>query len=170
MASADLPTRPAPPGSIPRPARPDEAELYFQRQRQQNPYGRGVAEGEIAPVGPGQPTLRSSNEAVQTPLMPPGFNDDVAGRQAALATEYQPVQELPLTEIIRRFGSASGGQLLMSDVAKELRELANKIEQVTHESSVSSIAWEQVRALCDYLCLRARVIEVERELAEEDAA
>ena len=49
----------------------------------------------------------------------------------------------------------------MSNVAKELRELANKIEQVAHESSVSSIAWEQIRALCDYLCLRARVIEIE---------
>ena len=58
----------------------------------------------------------------------------------------------------------------MSNVAKELRELARQIEQVTHESSVSSVAWEQVRALCDYLCLRARVIEVERTLDEEDAA
>ena len=51
----------------------------------------------------------------------------------------------------------------MSDVAKELRELANQIEQVTQESRAASIAWEQVRALCDYLCLRARVIELERE-------
>ena len=55
----------------------------------------------------------------------------------------------------------------MSDVAKELRELANQIEQVTHESSVSSIAWEQVRALCDYLCLQARVIEIEHKLDED---
>ena len=60
----------------------------------------------------------------------------------------------------------------MSDIAKELRELANQIEQVTHDNRSASIAWEQVHALCDYLCLRARVIELERKLNldEEDAA
>ena len=58
----------------------------------------------------------------------------------------------------------------MSDIAKELRKLASKIEQVAHESSVSSIVWEQVHVLCDYLCLRARVIELEHVNLDEDDA
>lgn len=49
----------------------------------------------------------------------------------------------------------------MNGEAQELRKLAQRIEQVTRESMVSSIAWEQVRALCDYLTLRARVMELE---------
>ena len=51
----------------------------------------------------------------------------------------------------------------MNGEAKELRQLAEKIERVTRDSRVSSIAWEQVRALCDYLTLRARVMELEGE-------
>jgi hypothetical protein len=51
----------------------------------------------------------------------------------------------------------------MSGEAKELRELARKIERLVSESRVSSIAWEQTRALCDYLTLRARVMELEAE-------
>jgi hypothetical protein len=47
--------------------------------------------------------------------------------------------------------------------AQDLRQLAERIEQVTRESMVASIAWEQVRALCDYLTLRAKVIEMEAE-------
>jgi len=46
-------------------------------------------------------------------------------------------------------------------VAAELRELAAKIEAVTRDSRVCGVAWEQVRALVDYLTLRARVIELE---------
>jgi len=49
----------------------------------------------------------------------------------------------------------------MNGEAKELRDLARKIEQLTRESKVQSIAWEQVRALTDYLTLRARVMELE---------
>ena len=56
----------------------------------------------------------------------------------------------------------------MNGEARQLRELASKIEQVAHESMVANIAWDQVRALCDYLCLRARVMELEgAQLAEE---
>jgi hypothetical protein len=51
----------------------------------------------------------------------------------------------------------------MSGEAKELRELARKIERLVSDSRVSSIAWEQTRALCDYLTLRARVMELEAE-------
>ena len=49
----------------------------------------------------------------------------------------------------------------MNGEAKDLRDLARRIEQVTQEHNASSMAWEQVRALCDYLTLRARVIELE---------
>ena len=49
----------------------------------------------------------------------------------------------------------------MNGEARELRDLAERIEQVTRESTVAWIAWEQVRALCDYLTLRARVMEIE---------
>ena len=58
----------------------------------------------------------------------------------------------------------------MNGEAKELRELARKIEQLVHESRCSSIAWEQTRALCDYLCLRARVMELEAERDERATA
>jgi hypothetical protein len=40
--------------------------------------------------------------------------------------------------------------------AKELRELASRIEEVARNSNMQSSVWEQVRALCDYLTLRAR--------------
>jgi hypothetical protein len=51
----------------------------------------------------------------------------------------------------------------MNGEAKELRELAEKIAKLVSESRISSIAWEPTRALCDYLCLRARVMELEGE-------
>ena len=54
----------------------------------------------------------------------------------------------------------------MNGEAKELRELANKIEQLVSSSRISSIAWEPARALCDLLCLRARVMELEAKLDE----
>lgn len=58
----------------------------------------------------------------------------------------------------------------MSSEARELRELAERIEQVTRESLVASIAWEQVRALCDYITLRARVMDLEGARAERATA
>jgi len=58
----------------------------------------------------------------------------------------------------------------MNGEAQELRKLAQRIEQVTRESMVSSIAWEQVRALCDYLTLRAKVMELEAARAERATA
>jgi hypothetical protein len=52
----------------------------------------------------------------------------------------------------------------MNGEAKELRELAGKIERLVSESRIASVAWEPTRALCDYLCLRARVMELEDRL------
>jgi len=46
-------------------------------------------------------------------------------------------------------------------VARELRELAAEIEELARGSRVAGIAREQVSALADYLCLRARLIEIE---------
>ena len=46
-------------------------------------------------------------------------------------------------------------------VAQELRQLAAESEELARRSRVASIAHEPVRALADYLCLRARLIEVE---------
>ena len=42
-----------------------------------------------------------------------------------------------------------------------------RIEQIVRESRVSSMAWEQTRALCDYLTLRAKVMEFEAERDEQ---
>jgi len=49
----------------------------------------------------------------------------------------------------------------MTTAAQDLRKLAHDIELVTRESSVASIANEQVRALTDYLTLLARVMEMQ---------
>jgi hypothetical protein len=49
----------------------------------------------------------------------------------------------------------------MNDVAFELRDLAQKISKLVHESSVASLAWEPASTLCDYLMLRARVIDLQ---------
>jgi hypothetical protein len=56
----------------------------------------------------------------------------------------------------------------MSDEAKDLRDLAAKIAEVVREHRANTIAWEQTRALCDYLTLRARVIEMGDELRRRD--
>lgn len=49
----------------------------------------------------------------------------------------------------------------MNGEAKELRELAAAIEQVAVESRAYSMVADQVRALCEYLCLRAKVMELQ---------
>jgi len=49
----------------------------------------------------------------------------------------------------------------MSLPSQDLRRLAERIEALTRESRVASMAWDQVRALCDTLILRARVMELE---------
>jgi len=39
---------------------------------------------------------------------------------------------------------------------------------VVREHRVSNVAWEQTRALCDYLTLRAKVMEMGDELRRRD--
>jgi hypothetical protein len=56
----------------------------------------------------------------------------------------------------------------MSSEAKELRELARRIEDLARDSNMQSSVWEQVRALCDYLALRARCKELGDELRRRD--
>ena len=56
----------------------------------------------------------------------------------------------------------------MNGEAKELRALADRIEEVARNSNMQASVWEQVRALCDYLTLRARVIELTTELHERE--
>jgi hypothetical protein len=51
----------------------------------------------------------------------------------------------------------------MSGEAKELRELARKIEQLVSGSRISSIALPATQALLDYLTMRARLMELESE-------
>lgn len=51
----------------------------------------------------------------------------------------------------------------MSGEARELRELARDIYALAGQSRVHSIAAPAVQALCDYLSLRARVMELEAE-------
>lgn len=48
-------------------------------------------------------------------------------------------------------------------IPEELRELVWKIEELVRESRVASMANEPVRMLADWLTLRARVIELDRE-------
>ena len=50
-----------------------------------------------------------------------------------------------------------------STPAQELRELARDIYALAGQSRVYSIAAPAVQALCDYLTLRARVMELEGE-------
>jgi hypothetical protein len=57
----------------------------------------------------------------------------------------------------------------MSNEAKDLRELAWKLEDVTRASRAYSMAWEYVRHLSDYLTLRAKCIELGDELRRRDA-
>jgi hypothetical protein len=54
----------------------------------------------------------------------------------------------------------------MNGEAKELRELARKIETLVSGSRISSIAMPATQALLDYLTLRARVMELEAQLDE----
>ncbi len=56
----------------------------------------------------------------------------------------------------------------MSTPAQDLRRLAERIEAVVRDSRASSMAWEQVRTLCDTLTLRARVMELEAEIEERE--
>ena len=58
----------------------------------------------------------------------------------------------------------------MNGEARDLRKLAQRIEEVTRESPVHSMAWEQVRAMCDWLTLRAKVMELDAKCDELLAA
>ena len=51
----------------------------------------------------------------------------------------------------------------MSGEAKELRELARDIYELVGRHRIASIAWPAATALCEYLTLRARVMELEAE-------
>ena len=48
----------------------------------------------------------------------------------------------------------------MTTPAQDMRDLASRIEKVCQEHRACSMAWEQVQALVDYLCLRAHVMEL----------
>jgi hypothetical protein len=57
----------------------------------------------------------------------------------------------------------------MNELPKELRRLADQIEELVRNSSVASLAWAATHSLCDYLTLRARVIELQaRETAKDE--
>lgn len=56
----------------------------------------------------------------------------------------------------------------MNSEAQDLRDLARKIEAVVRDHRANSIAWEQTRALCDYLTLRAKCIEQEAALSQRE--
>ena len=58
----------------------------------------------------------------------------------------------------------------MNGEAKELRELVWKIERLVSDSPISSVAAPAVKALCDYLTLRARVMELEHQLDQRRAS
>jgi hypothetical protein len=58
----------------------------------------------------------------------------------------------------------------MNGEAKELRELARKIEQLVSGSRISSIAMPATQALLDYLTLRARVMEQDAKIDDLLAA
>jgi hypothetical protein len=54
----------------------------------------------------------------------------------------------------------------MNGEAKELRQLAQAIEQVATESRAYSMVAPQVVLLLDYISLRARIMELEGERDE----
>jgi hypothetical protein len=58
----------------------------------------------------------------------------------------------------------------MNGEAKELRELAHDIIELLRERRIASIAYPAVHALCDYLCLRAHVMELEHRLEQRQAS
>lgn len=58
----------------------------------------------------------------------------------------------------------------MNGEARELRELARKIEQLVSESRIASIAMPPTQALLDYLTLRARLMELEHQLDQRRAS
>jgi hypothetical protein len=45
--------------------------------------------------------------------------------------------------------------------AQDLRKLIEELEVTCQRSPVSSMAWPAVNVLCDYLALRAHVMEIE---------
>jgi DNA-binding transcriptional regulator GbsR (MarR family) len=57
----------------------------------------------------------------------------------------------------------------MSAEARDLRDLARKLDEVCKAHHASSMAYEMVRALTDQLCLRARVMELEHRLDHDRA-
>ena len=56
----------------------------------------------------------------------------------------------------------------MTTPAQDMRDLASRIEKICQEHRACSMAWEQVRALTDYLCLRARVMDLSVTHKPED--
>jgi hypothetical protein len=55
----------------------------------------------------------------------------------------------------------------MKPEARDLRELARAIEEITRQSPAYSMAWTPVIALSDYLQLQARIMEL-HELINDD--
>jgi len=51
----------------------------------------------------------------------------------------------------------------VSTVAQELRALSTAALELCRQSSVNSIAYPGFSALADYLCLQARIMEMEEE-------
>jgi len=58
----------------------------------------------------------------------------------------------------------------MNGEAAELRQLAQAIEQMASQSRAYSMVANQVHQLCDYLCLRARVMELSNQLEQRRAS
>ena len=93
----------------PRGRRPDAAEQFFQKQRQQYPYGRGYAEDQ--PMPSGGPTLEQLRQKTMPHSLDWG-NEDIAQKPTyPTPGEYLPLpgEELSLPDIIRRFSVAPGG-------------------------------------------------------------
>jgi len=58
----------------------------------------------------------------------------------------------------------------MNGEARELRELAHAIEQLASQSRAYSMVGGQVTQLCDYITLRALVIELTDQRDKRDEA
>jgi HPt (histidine-containing phosphotransfer) domain-containing protein len=58
----------------------------------------------------------------------------------------------------------------MNGEARELRELAHAIEQLASQSRAYSMVAGLVTQLCDHICLRAHVMELEHRLRERQAS
>lgn len=83
----------------------------------------------------------------------------VVGRERGIPPP-RPRQRQARTSVVK------DPKIEMTTVAQELRALVQELEKACHRSPVNSVAWPAVSALCEYLALRAHVMEIDHALSQ----